>query len=160
MSSFCGEVQDDHSGCSQPPINTKNRSSVLVWGPCTKTQHLLWCQREVCHNLNGHPVLMEYFRLGIFHAKFALPVRHCWRRLGVRACGPGRISRWSWPPSLWSRSPPRAGPRRSATFNVTKLDQLSRLMIDDQLIRSLCHQNYQSLWSLKVCLSDHSNLKI
>ena len=35
----------------------QNKSSVLIWGAYTKTQHLFWCQREVCHNLNGHPVL-------------------------------------------------------------------------------------------------------
>ena len=34
----------------------QNNSSVLVWGLCTKMQLLFWSQREVCHNLNGHPV--------------------------------------------------------------------------------------------------------
>ena len=33
----------------------QNKSSVLVWGPCTKTQLMFWCQWEVWHNLNGHP---------------------------------------------------------------------------------------------------------
>ena len=37
----------------------QNTSSVLVWGSCTKTELLLWCQREVCHNLIGHPVLLH-----------------------------------------------------------------------------------------------------
>ena len=34
----------------------QNKSSVLVWSPCTKTQPLLWSQREFWNNLNGHPV--------------------------------------------------------------------------------------------------------
>ena len=34
----------------------QNKSSVLVWGPCTKTQLLFWSQREVCHNLSCRPV--------------------------------------------------------------------------------------------------------
>ena len=34
----------------------QNKSYVLVRGAYTKTRHLFWCQREVCHNLNGHPV--------------------------------------------------------------------------------------------------------
>ena len=32
----------------------QNKSSVLIWGAYTKTQHLFLCQRAVWHNLNGH----------------------------------------------------------------------------------------------------------
>ena len=35
----------------------QNKSSVLVWGPCTKTQPLFWCQREVLTNVMCHPVV-------------------------------------------------------------------------------------------------------
>ena len=34
----------------------QNKGCVLVHGPHNKTKLLFWCQREVCHNLNGHPV--------------------------------------------------------------------------------------------------------
>ena len=34
----------------------QSKSSVLVWSPCTITQPLFWSQKEVWHNLNGHPV--------------------------------------------------------------------------------------------------------
>ena len=34
----------------------QNKSSVLIWGAFTKSLHLFWCQREVWHNQNGHPV--------------------------------------------------------------------------------------------------------
>ena len=33
-----------------------NISSVLVWGSCTTTLLLFWCQWVIWHNLNGHPV--------------------------------------------------------------------------------------------------------
>ena len=50
----CNDIQGDHSDCSQPPID---KSSLLVWGPCTKMQPLFWCQREVGNNVNDHPAL-------------------------------------------------------------------------------------------------------
>ena len=50
------QVQCDHSSCDKPPVDAKEKNSVLVWGPCTRTQPLFWGQREVCHNPNGHPV--------------------------------------------------------------------------------------------------------
>ena len=31
--------------------------AVLVWGACTKTELLIWCQQEVWNNVNGQPVL-------------------------------------------------------------------------------------------------------
>ena len=34
----------------------QNKSCVLVHGPHTKTELLFWSQREVWHNLDGHPV--------------------------------------------------------------------------------------------------------
>ena len=34
----------------------QNKGCVLVHGPHTKTELKLWCQREVWHNLNIHPV--------------------------------------------------------------------------------------------------------
>ena len=34
----------------------QDKSSVLVWGPCTKMQPWFWCQRAVGNNLNGQPV--------------------------------------------------------------------------------------------------------
>ena len=34
----------------------QNKSYVLVWGPCTKTQPLFWCQWEVWTNVMCHPV--------------------------------------------------------------------------------------------------------
>ena len=48
-----------------------NKSSVLVHGFHTKMELLFWCQWEVCHNLNGHPVLYrcivyKYSRLGAY----------------------------------------------------------------------------------------------
>ena len=43
----------------QTSSSHQNKSSVLVWGPCTKTELLFWCQREIWHNLNGHPVEEE-----------------------------------------------------------------------------------------------------
>ena len=33
-----------------------NKSSILAWGPCIKTQPLFWCQQEFGNNVNGHPV--------------------------------------------------------------------------------------------------------
>ena len=52
------DIQGDHSGWFKHPVDS-NRRSVLVWGPCIKTQLLLWCQRDVWINLNGHPVFCK-----------------------------------------------------------------------------------------------------
>ena len=40
----------------------QNKSCILVWGPCTKTQLLFWCQREVGNTLN-HRRLLRIFDL-------------------------------------------------------------------------------------------------
>ena len=40
-------------------IHQNTTSSVLVWGPCTKTQPLFWCQREVWINVMCHPVVCK-----------------------------------------------------------------------------------------------------
>ena len=34
----------------------QNKGCVLVHGPPTKTELFIWCQQEVLHNLNGHPL--------------------------------------------------------------------------------------------------------
>ena len=44
----------------------QNKSSVLVWGPCTQTQPLFWCKQEVWINLNGHTLHCLRIYIGIF----------------------------------------------------------------------------------------------
>ena len=39
----------------------QHKSSVLVWGACTKPQPLLWWQWEVGNSVNGHPVDPRHF---------------------------------------------------------------------------------------------------
>ena len=50
---------------------------------CTKTQPLFWSQREVCHNLNGHPVHLSQCRRRIWMVPFqtwaaAMPFWPAW----------------------------------------------------------------------------------
>ena len=40
---------------------TSKQKFLLVWGPCSKTQLLFWCQREVCINVICHPVHIEVY---------------------------------------------------------------------------------------------------
>ena len=50
-------IQGDHSGCAKPPVDIKT-VYVLVHGSHAKMELLFLSQREVWHNLNGHPVYM------------------------------------------------------------------------------------------------------
>ena len=79
-------MQGDHSGCVKPPVD--NKSCVLVHGPHTRTGTfvLLSCQREVCHNLNGHHVVCH---LHFQHMRnYAMKTKHFQRyyeyKKGVR----------------------------------------------------------------------------
>ena len=56
------KVQGDHSVCFKPLIDIQDKSSVLICGAFTKTQHLLLCQREVLNNMHGHPVEKDRYR--------------------------------------------------------------------------------------------------
>ena len=55
----------------------QNNSSVLVWGPCTKMELLLWCEREVRHNLLCHPV-HETYLMTLTSWKIILSISPSW----------------------------------------------------------------------------------
>ena len=77
-------VQGGHSGCDKPPVDIKTKVpfyTVFVHRPHTKTELLFWCQRLVCHNLNGHPVHLYLWK----EIARIENISHCSQRWGL--CG-------------------------------------------------------------------------
>ena len=66
----------------------QNKSSDLVWGPCTKTQLLFWCQQDICHNLYGHPVYH------ISYQSFLSLARLFWQNTPVKSCAAANWAAW------------------------------------------------------------------
>ena len=81
-------------------VTNQNKSSGLGHGPHTKTELLFWCQWEVCHNLNDHPVYAFVtslttltFNVSCFVVKILLivgEIKPSWYR--YRPCTPINLS--------------------------------------------------------------------